>query len=175
MKKVFHFAVALTVLVLSVLAVSGYAEDNAGKLLAEEFFSPVPARGYGTQRVLVAGASDAAASILRQGVIYHQQEDYGLALMSLRAYLEESPVQEDHLALLLAATAAIATGYYTEARGFLDAVPRSGTAVHRDYLWYSALLDLRQEDTASARKQLERLDALGKTDYAVKALLGRLP
>lgn len=175
LKKVIFSGLVLVFLIVCAFALTGYSEDNAGKLLAEEFFSPVPVQGYGTQRALTAGSRDAAASILRQGIVYHQQQDYDLALVSFRAYFEEAPVREDYLPTVLATTAAIATGNYAEARELLNGIPKTEKDMRQDYLWHAALLDLRNENFPAARESLTELERMDRTDYKVKALLGRLP
>lgn len=175
LKKLILSGLAILFLAVCVIALTGYAKDNQGKLLAEEFFSPVPVRGYGTQRALIAGSRDAAASILRQGIIYHQQQDYDLALVSFRAYFDEVPVREEYFPTVLASTAAFVTGNYEEAREFLDGISQTEKTVRQDYLWYTALLDLRDENFSAARERLTELEGMGQKDYEVKALLGRLP
>lgn len=175
MKKVIFSGLAIVFLVVCTFALTGYSEDNAGKLLAEEFFSPVPVRGYGTQRALTVGNRAAAASILRQGIIYHQQQDYDLALVSFRAYFDEVPVREEYFPTVLASTAAFVTGNYEEAREFLDGIPQTEKTVRQDYLWHTALLDLRNEDFSAARERLAELEGMGQQDYEVKALLSRFP
>ena len=153
-----------------------FKAENSGALLFDRYFDATPVNGYSIQRGLTpAKVTDQDASILRQGVNWHQSKDYDLALVSLRAYLESNPVPATGRPLLLAATAAIAIGEYEEAAGYLAEVPRVDAATRVADDWYTALLALRKEDLAAARPLLEKIakDANGR-NYAAKDLLKAL-
>lgn len=139
----------------------------------EEFFSAQPPNGYGTQRALSpAGAtSDADASILRQGVRYHQEEEYDLALVAFRAYFSGEPVSVKPLHLNLATTAALASGAYADAATFVAEMPVAST----DRLWWGAMLDLRREKLRGAKDKLEQLVERNDNSYPAAVLLQRLP
>ncbi|MEM6771106.1 MAG: hypothetical protein AAF597_11015 [Bacteroidota bacterium] len=75
-KKILLLITLILGCALGVVAVRSYQSANAGRLLAEEFFDAQPPNGYGTQRVLTpVVTSDQAASILRQGIKYHQRNE----------------------------------------------------------------------------------------------------
>lgn len=144
-------------LALCTLAVSNYRTARQGALLYAEFFTPTPPSGYGSQRVLTATATDTDASILRQGFSYHQAGRYDYALTAFRAFLEGNPEPEGYTVELLAATAAMASGEYEEGDAFLQGMPQEAPAAKAAYLYYSALLDLRQERLDDAGEKLARL------------------
>lgn len=152
-----------------------YQQDNAGKLLAEAFFLPEPVMGYGTQRALTVGTKDVTESLLRQGKTYHQQKDFDLALVSLRAYFDEVAVEPDYLPYLLAVTAAMATGHYKESVEHLNEMPRTKKQAEAAYRWYASLLSLRQENVVEARLHLEQLLALQPQAYPASELMDLLP
>lgn len=173
-KFVLSFFLFVTLIVLAIVALSSYRSANAGKLLADKFFSALPAEGYGTQRALSPKQrATTEASILSQGILYHQQKDYDRALVSLRAYLADQPVSDDYLPGLLASTAAFATGRYGEAQEFLENMSRDSDPALAAYHWQSALLALRKEDFSAARLHLEEVIKLRPAGYAANELLGR--
>lgn len=151
---------------------TNYRSHNSGRLLFEEFFEATPLGGYGTQRALgTIDQNDTDASILRQGIKYHQAGDYDLALVSLRAYLEGNPVQEEKAVMLLAAGAAMATGNYAEAREYVDELSESAPSA----IWYDALLNLRVEDIQGAKASLTALtEKNSEASATAKELLTRL-
>lgn len=130
--------------------------QQAGTVLFEEYFDAAPPAGYGLQRGFQAvGGEDLDASILRQGILYHQQGAYDLALPTLRAYLESNPVPESYLPQLLAATAAMATGEYAEGAAHLEAMPTEQGEAAAAAAWYGALLALRENRYDEANAQLD--------------------
>ncbi len=147
-------------LALCTLAVSQYRTARQGALLYAEYFSPIPPGGYGAQRVLTAAATDTDASILRQGISYHQEGRYDYALTAFRAYLESHPEPEGYTVELLAATAAMASGEYSEGESYLEAMPKEVPAAKAAYIYYQALLTLRNEDLEQAGRKLELLKGL---------------
>lgn len=176
MKKLLPVALVVLTLVFTVVVLSGYQRANAGRLLADKYFLAIPADGYGTQRALTpSGDVGAEASILRQGIRYHQQGDFDRALVSLRAYLDDQPVTEEYLPAYLAGTAAFATGRYEESREFIAGMTRTTRSAQAAYHWQTALLSLRDEDFPSARVHLEEVRDLLPAVYPVEELLGRLP
>lgn len=149
---------------------------NEGSRLFEKYFEASPANGYGTQRSLVADISDEDASILRQGVTYHQQADYDLALVSFRAYLESNPAPATDQPLLLAATAAIATGHYAEGEEYLNQIPADETEAGVASRWYIALLLLRRNDKRAAVWALRQIEtSQNARAYPVGELLAKIP
>lgn len=149
-----------------------YQAGNAGRLLAEEFFDARPPGGYGTQRVLTPVAeTDGGASVLRQAIRYHQDGVYDLSLVSFRAYFEDNPVSDDPLPATLAASAAMASGAYTEVNTFLEALP----ADNNTKLWMEALLALREENFAAAELLLTQLEKKTGNLYPAEELIGRFP
>ncbi len=155
------------------MALQSYQAANTGRLLMEEFFDARPAYGYGTQRVLTAAGNplDTDASILRQGTLYHQEEQYDLALVAFRAYFSGSPVDPDPLHLQLAATAAMSAGAYTEAADFVAEL----SAASADKHWWQSLLALRQEDLVAAKAHLQAIAERKDHNYPVADLLRLLP
>lgn len=147
-------------LALCTLAVSQYQTARKGALLYAEYFSPVPPGGYGAQRVLTAVATDTDASILRQGISDHQEGRYDYALTAFRAYLESNPEPEEYTIELLAATAAMASGEYAEGRIYLEAMPKEAPVAKAAFVYYQALLELRNEELEEAGKNLELLKGL---------------
>jgi tetratricopeptide (TPR) repeat protein len=175
LKKSIAIALLVASLLLIAFAVSSYQRGNSGTIMYEAYFDATPVNGYATQRSLAAGTNDTDASILRQGKLYHQQKDYDLALMSLRAYLESNPEQTSSKPLLLAATSALATGRYSEGEELLQLInmdiPEHGNAAK----WYTALLHLRKEEKTKAAKLLRELETAGLGRlYPVKDILAKL-
>ncbi len=124
-------------------------------MLFEQYFEAEPVSGYGTQRSLATGISDEDASILRQGITYHQQMDYDLALVSFRAFLESNPEPASDRPLLLAATAAIATGHYAEGKEYLAQITEDDSEIGTAANWHQALLLLRKEERSAALAELQ--------------------
>lgn len=152
-----------------------YGEANAGVLLFEEYFDAAPANGYGTQRSLAAGISDEDASILRQGILYHQQADYDLALVSFRAFLESNAETASDRDLLFAATAAIATGHYAEGGEYLDLITEDDSEPGTAANWHQALLHLRGEERKAALAELRLVEqATAGRSYPAGKLSGLL-
>lgn len=140
--------------------------------MAAEYFDARPPQGYGIQRALTPTVSDdTGASILRQGIRYHQQAEYDLALVAFRAYFEDNPEIDDPLPAALAASAAIASGVYDEAPMFLAELPESDVT----RLWLQALLELREEDFGAAKQLLGALDQTQGNPYPAADLMDRLP
>ena len=159
----------------SVFALSSYREANKGALLFEEYFEAAPVEGYGTQRSLTVGQRDTDASILRQGIAYHQQADYDLALVSLRAYLDSNPLPDNDQVFLLAATAAIASGNYAEGEEYLKQIAKDDAKFGAAASWHTALLALRKENLRAATGELRLLEQAGMNRlYPVKAILQNL-
>lgn len=157
---------------LCVVAVQSYQSANTGRLLAEAFFDAQPPNGYGTQRVLTpVPATDAAASILRQGIRYHQEAKYDLALVSFRAYFADNPIIEDAQPASLAASAAFASGAYAETNRFIGELPADNVTK----MWLQALLELREENLVAAESLLSQLKNRTDNPYPAAALLDRLP
>lgn len=144
-----------------------------GAILFEQYFDADPPAGYGLQRSLqAAGGNDLDASILRQGILYHQQQAYDLALPALRAYLESNPVPESYLPQLLAATAALATGEFAEGAAYLEAMPTEEEEAAAAAAWYRGLLALREEKYKEADTQLRLVEKYWPTHpYPVAKLL----
>jgi tetratricopeptide (TPR) repeat protein len=175
LKKAISIAVLLTSLVLLVFAISNYQRSHKGALLYETYFDATPADGYATQRSLSAGNDDTDASILRQGKLYHQQKEYDLALMSLRAYLESNPEPDDGQVFLLGATAAMASGNYAEATAYLQQISKDDAELKAAASWHTALLDLREENLQKAINGLRLLEEAGQDRlYPVKEILAKL-
>ena len=152
-----------------------HGEVNEGVLLFEEYFEAKPVAGYGTQRSLAAGISDEDASILRQGIAYHQRADYDLALVSFRAFLESNPVPATDQPLLLAATAAIATGHYAEGAEYLNQITEDDSEVGTAANWHQALLYLRKEEGSTALMELRNVElATAGRAYPTVELMGLL-
>lgn len=158
MSKVLAIGLITALLLLSVFATATYGESNEGALLFEEYFEAEPAGGYGTQRSLAAGVSDEDASILRQGIAYHQQADFDLALVAFRAFLESNPIPTTDQPLLLAATAAIATGHYAEGEEYLEQIAEDDSEVGTAANWHQALLHLRKEGRSAALVELRHVE-----------------
>jgi len=174
-KFAFPLLVFFAFVALCVVVFGSYRSGNAGKLLAEEYFTALPAGGYGTQRALrpvTIETNDAA--ILDQGILYHQQQEYDRALVSLRAYLDDRPVTDDYLPGFLASTAAFATGRYAESQEYIQSMQRSSRSAKAAFHWQSALLELRQEELTSAHHHLEQVVSLDSTGYAAGELLLRV-
>lgn len=163
-------------LVLTVYVVQNFRQENVGPELAASYFSAEPVEGYGVRRALAAGEEDSGSiSVLRQGINYHQNGDYRLALTSLRAYLAEEPLTRDYLPAYLASTAAFATGRYAESREFIEEMRRDTPSARAAFLWQSALLELREDDIAGARWHLQALSGDAADQYATAELLALLP
>lgn len=177
MTKTVSLLVTSVLLALTLLASCGYRNANQGRLLYQRYFEATSPVGYGTLRAVATPAAlDGDASILAQGKRYHQTADYDLALVSLRAYLESNPAPEAYLPELLAGTAAMASGYYDEARDYLERLPTEDSDADGAALWYLSLLDLREENLVAARGKLELLAASpARNQYPVGDVLGRLP
>lgn len=152
-----------------------YRSGNAGKLLAEEYFSALPAGGYGTQRALrpVTIATNDAA-ILDQGILFHQQQEYDKALVSFRAYLDAHPVTDDYLPGYLASTAAFATGRYHESEEYIGTIQRNSPTAQAAFHWQSAILALRREQFTAAQRHLGQVLELAPAEYAAEELLLRV-
>ncbi|MFT5999603.1 MAG: tetratricopeptide (TPR) repeat protein [Neolewinella sp.] len=175
MKKNISIALLVASLLLMAFAVSRYQRDHMGTLLYEAYFDATPANGYATQRSLAARNEDTDASILRQGKLYHQQKDYDLALMSLRAYLESNPEPDNDQVFLLAATAAMASGNYVEAEEYLQQISKNDAKFGAAASWHMALLCLRKEDLRAAVWELRLLEQAGLDRlYPVKDILAKL-
>jgi lipopolysaccharide biosynthesis regulator YciM len=175
LKKAVSIALLVASLLLTAFAVSNYQRAHKGALLYETYFDATPVDGYATQRSLAAGNEGTDASILRQGKLYHQQKDYDLALMSLRAYLESNSEPTSSEPLLLAATAAMATGRYDEGNEFLQLINLDSPDQGNTAKWYSALLLIRKGEKANATNLLRELEAQGMGRlYPVKDVLAKL-
>lgn len=173
--RTFTIALLAVITILTVFAMSSYRQGNAGTLLFEEYFSATPAQGYATQRSLAVAGNDTDASILHQGKLYHQQQDYDLALMSLRAFLESNPVPATGEPLFLAATAASATGHYAEAAEYLAQIAPDEPEYGPEASWHTALLLLKDEKPVAARPYLEGLKNSGRGNlYPVEEVLKKL-
>ena len=155
--KVFAISFIAGILLFSGFAMTTYGESDGGVLLFEEYFEAKPVYGYGIRRSLAADLSDTDASILRQGISYHQQADYDLAIVSFRAFLESNPEPADDQPLLLAATAAIATGHYAEGMDYLDEITEDDSETGTAANWHQALLHLRKGNNAAALAELQRV------------------
>lgn len=144
-------------------------------MLYETYFDATPVNGYATQRSLTAATPDEDASILRQGVRYHQEQDYDLALMSFRAYLESNPEPNNDQVFLLAATAAMASGNYAEGEEYLMRIAKDDSEFGAAASWYIALLTLRKEKLDAAAAELRLLEQAGMDRlYPVKEILASL-
>lgn len=154
-----------------------YQQQEKGTALFEEYFDAAPPTGYGLQRGFqVAGGSDLDASMLRQGVLYHQQGKYDLALPALRAYLEGNPTPENYLPQFLAATAALATGEYAEGAIYLEAMPKEQGEAAAAAAWYGALLALRKKKYREATEQLRLIEQYWPAHpFPITALLDNYP
>lgn len=162
-------------LLLLVFVLSNCQHNHTGTTLYEAYFDATPVNGYATQRSLAAGNEDTDASILRQGKLYHQQKDYDLALMSLRAYLESNPEPGNHQVFLLAATAAMASGNYGEAATYLQQISQENPEFGAAASWHTALLALKKEDLSAATKELRSLELAGMNRlYPVQEILAKL-
>ncbi|MEM9929138.1 MAG: hypothetical protein AAF840_04930 [Bacteroidota bacterium] len=175
MRNALSISLVLALLVGGTYAVINFQKEQSGALLFEEYFSPQPLMGYSTQRSLTAGDISSETSMLRQGIAYHQQEDYELALVALRAYLAGQPENPPPAAHLLAATAAIMTGQYEEGKALLE----DGTPTASEYAiastWYQALLAIRAQQFQQAKEALQRLSGTpGSEKYPINDLLRRL-
>ncbi len=175
MKILPTFGIALVFLAVCGTVLTNFRQRNTGVMHYERYFSATPPTGYGLQRSLVsveAPANDLDQSILQQGILYHQAEDYDLALTSLRAYLESNPAPADHLPQLLATTAALATGHYGEAAKHLEAMPQTNPEAEAAAVWFSGLLDLRAEKLTAARSKFQLLSNMRSDgNYPVDAML----
>ena len=139
--------------------------------MAEAFFDARPPGGYRTQRVLTpTDVADPDASILRQAIRYHQQEQYDLALVAFRAHFADHPESDEALTISLAASAAMASGVYAEAGSFSRMLPE-GNATR---LWLQALLALREERRVYASQLLNQLEQTPNNPYPSSDLLLRL-
>lgn len=175
MSKAITIGLVALILLLSVFAISYSRQENKGTLLFEKYFDAAPVEGYGTQRSLTANQRDTDASILRQGIAYHQQADYDLALMSFRAYLESNPEPASDQVFFLAATAAIAAGNYTEGEELLNQVAKDDAEFGAAASWHTALLALKKENLPAATSELRSLEQAGIDRlYPVKKLLADL-
>jgi tetratricopeptide (TPR) repeat protein len=162
-------------LLVSIFAMTTYGGTREGASLFEAYFDATPPDGYATQRSLAATRQDEEASILRQAIIYHQQADYDLALVSLRASLDGFPMPGNAETYLLAATAATASGEYREGKQYLDLISPDDGVTFVYARWYAALLALRQEQTAEAASTLRTNQAeMMKLGLPVAALLERI-
>lgn len=172
MRQTFSIGLLVAIIALSIFALLRFQQEKRGELLFEAYFSPQPVMGYSTQRSLTPAATAPELSLLRQGIAYHQQEDYAFALASLRAYLEGHPLTETAEPYLLAATAAIATGRYAEGLELLEQIPPEAQAFHLAAAWHTALLKLREENFAAATVLLQQVAAQrGDGQYPVGELL----
>lgn len=159
----------------SVIAMTAYGRDQSGTRLFEAYFSATPPAGYATQRSLAVARQDEEASILRQAIVYHQQADYDLALVSLRAYLAGAPMPGHAETYLLAATAAVASGEYQEGKQYLELISPDDGATFIYACWYDVLLLLRQEQLAEAALRLRTNKAeMMNLDLPVVALLAQI-
>lgn len=155
MSRTSSIIVASLLVVGLVSATIAYRDAHPGQRLFAAYFDPVPPGGYGLTRGL--GQDPATeASVLRQAFAYHRAADYDFALTALRNYLSTNPLPADDRAPLLAATAALANGYYAEADELLDHIPRNATT-YSAALWYRALSALRMERPDAARAALIEL------------------
>ncbi len=170
--KSLSIGLLVAIIAFSIFALVRFQVKNSGALLFERYFSARPVTGYTTQRSLAAGDTNADASTMRQGIAYHQREDYDLALVALRAYLEGNPEPTTNEPFLLAATAAIATGRYAEGAELLEQIPTDDPAFGLAARWHLALLQLRAENKATAAELLRQIAAEGGgNSYPVQALL----
>jgi len=157
------------------LAMVGFRSEKKGAALYHQYFDPTPVGGYGIQRALGVESLTTDQSILQQGILYHQQREYDLALVAFRAYLEGQSVTAGPRPYLLAATAAMARGAYEEAAGYLDRMPRDDDAAVAAHGWYSALLDLREEKLSLAASRLKNLlEQKGGKEYPVSQVVTEL-
>lgn len=162
----------MALIAFGIYALASFQEEQRGNLLFEEYFSAQPLTGYTTQRSLSSGVTDTESSMLRQGIAYHQTEDYDLALVSLSAYLEGNPTDAPASSYVLAATAAIAIGHYAEGQEFLELVPTEDPEASLAANWHKALLRLRKEDFPAAKQLLEEINTTkGSSKYPVAELL----
>lgn len=177
MKKALPILFGLLLIALCTLAISSYRTARQGTILYAEFFTPTPPGGYAAERTLTAGqvTTDTDASILRQGITYHQEERYDYALASLRAYLESNPDPVNPNVELLAATAAMASGEYAEAESYLQDMPRETAKAEGAYLYYGALINLREEQLEAAENKLITLGKLpGAEMYPAAEILEKM-
>ena len=162
-------------LLLSLLVGCNYRSANQGQRLYGKYFSAESPIGYQTLRAVGAAQLDDEASILEQGKRYHQQQDYDMALVSFRAYLESNPEPASFLPELLAGTSAMASGYYDEARDYFERLPTNVSEADGAALWYLSLLDLRDENIDAARGKLEVLaKSAARNQYPVRDVLQQL-
>ena len=162
-------------LLLLVFTSGSCQRNNTGVLLYEAYFDATPVNGYATQRSLAAAALDEDASILRQGIRYHQERDYDLALMSFRAYLESNPEPGNDQVFLLTATAAMASGNYAEAEAYLKQIDKDNSEFAVAASWHTAMLALRNENLDAAAAELRLLEQAGMDRlYPIKAILADL-
>lgn len=174
LKKSLPLLLVLVLMTLALVATTTYRQVNQGNRLYHQYFSAESPLGYQTTRA-VGKASDQEASIWEQAKRYHQGKDYQLALSSLRNYFESEPAPNTFLPELLAGTAAMASGEYTEARRFFQEIPADNQEVDAAALWYLSLLDLKQENLQAAQGKLELLTSnpAGKA-YPAEELLERV-
>ena len=176
MRKYLPFLSFVVLLAIAFAASSTYRNAKPGEVLYNRYFEAQTPAGAGITRAAVGeAAADPDVSILEQGKRYYQSEDYDLALVSLRAYLEANPTPEDYLPELLAGTAAMATGHYSEGKRYLQRLPESHAAADAAALWYLSLLDLREENLSAARGKLQLLaDQRMGAEYPVTEVLQKL-
>ncbi|WP_026231622.1 tetratricopeptide repeat protein [Neolewinella persica] len=172
MSKVLSIGLVAVITLFSIFAMTSYRQANKGALLFGKYFEAAPMEGYGTQRSLASGQRDTDASILRQGIAYHQQEDFDLALVSFRAYLEGNPEPDNGQVFLLAATAAMASGNYAEGEEYLEQIAKDDPQYGAAASWHTALLELRKEHLEVAAAEFRLLEQSGMDRlYPVKAIL----
>ncbi len=156
MSKIFSISLLVGFIVCSIFAVSSYRSEQPGARLFGKYFSAVPVQGYSVQRSLSTGANEEDAAIIRQAYNYHKATDYNLALVSFRSYLESNPLPENEEVLLLAGTAAVATGNYTEGAAYFDQIEESGDFAAEAW-WHLALIELHEGNFTTARSELKKV------------------
>ncbi|OAV43297.1 hypothetical protein [Lewinella sp. 4G2] len=175
MKKLIPFLSTALLLLVAVLMVQGYRNATPGEVLYRQYFQAEMPANAGNTRAVAVATLDPDASLLEQGRRHYLSEDYDLALVSLRAYLESNPFPDDYLPELMAGTSAMATGNYAEGKRYLQQLPDTHDEADAAALWYLSLIDLHEEQLGAARAKLELLSQqpLG-SEYPVNEVLGEL-
>ena len=158
LSKIVSILLFLGFIACSVFAVSSFRAERSGARLFSEYFSAAPVQGYGVQRSLAVDQVDVDASILRQAYAHHKAENYDLALVSFRAYLESNPVPENDEVLMLAGTSAVAMGNYGEGAEYFDQIEATGEFAAEAW-WHLALINLQGDNLTDARSEWRKVSA----------------